>query len=80
MFMHGLWIQKNQGVTSPKCVPNARKSQDSKHQSKERFSDQEAPNEKMGDLILKYILRKYRVKASFMSKEEELWGAGFVKL
>lgn len=61
-------------------MPNARKSQNSKHQSKERGSDPEAPDEKMGDLILKYILRKYRVKASFMSKEEEMGRAGFVKL
>lgn len=40
---------------------------------------EKAPTE-MGDLIFKCTLRKYRVQASFMSREEEMGGAVFVKL
>lgn len=80
MYAWAMNSEKSRCYQSKVCVPNARKSQNSKHQSKERFSDREAPDEKMGDLILKYILRKYKVKASFMSKEEELGEAGFVEL
>lgn len=33
------------------------------------------PTEKMGDLILKFTLRKYRVQISFMSREGKIIGA-----
>ena len=37
------------------------------------------PTRKMGALIFKSILRKYRVLASFMSRKGTTGGAGFVK-
>lgn len=37
---------------------------------------EKAPAEKMGDLILKPVLRRYGVQASFMPREGGMGGAG----
>ena len=40
---------------------------------------EKAPIKKLGDLILKSFLRKYRVQASFRAREGKMGGAVFVK-